>query len=346
MRTRLSKVFVAVLSAFGVAAATAQDALPRLAAAMDQTTVSGISSGGYMAVQFQVAHARLVRGAAVLAAGPYYCAQGNALRARYACMKPSRIWALPDVLALQNAARALARAQQIDPVQDLSDDRVWLFSGREDDTVTREVVEGLRAWYTAFVPAGQIRMVDDIDAGHAMVTMDYGRPCDTTAAPFLNDCDFDAAGALLEHLYGRMNPPPSALAGRMLRFDQREFAASPYSVSMDDWGYVYIPRTCEAGGCRVHIAFHGCMQGAREIDEAFVTHAGYNRWADNNRIIVLYPQAIVRRGWGPWPWPTSFVYNPSGCWDWWGYTGAGYHTRNAPQIRTVAKMLQRLQAPR
>ncbi len=344
MWIRLCSVFVAVFFGLGAATVVAQDALPRLAAATDQTTVSGISSGGYMAVQFQVAHARLVRGAGVLAAGPYYCAQGNALRARYACMNPSRFWPLPDVRALQRATRSLAQAGRIDATRHLSDDRVWLFSGREDDIVAREVVEGLRAWYLGFVPAGQIRLVDDIDAGHAMVTMNYGRPCDTTAAPYLNDCDFDAAGALLEHLYGRMEPPPSSPAGRMLRFDQREFTASPYGVSMDDWGYVYVPQSCGAGGCRVHIAFHGCMQGAQEIGETFVTHAGYNRWADSNRIVVLYPQAIMRRGWGPWPWPTGFIYNPNGCWDWWGYTGPSYHTRSGAQIQSVARMLQRLQA--
>jgi poly(3-hydroxybutyrate) depolymerase len=39
-------------------------------------TVSGISSGGYMAVQFQVAFSKLVKGAGILAAGPYDCAEG------------------------------------------------------------------------------------------------------------------------------------------------------------------------------------------------------------------------------------------------------------------------------
>ena len=46
---------------------------------------------------------------------------------------------------------------------------------------------------------------------------------------------------------------------------------------------------------------------------------------------------------GAWPWPTTFVYNPKGCWDWWGYTGAGYHTRTGAQIEAVGNMLERLQ---
>jgi poly(3-hydroxybutyrate) depolymerase len=113
---------------------------------------------------------------------------------------------------------------------------------------------------------------------------------------------------------------------------------------MDDEGLVYIPLACRAGGCRVHVAFHGCLQGRSQIGEQFAREGGYNRWADTNRLIVLYPQAIARWGWGPWPWPTSFVYNPNGCWDWWGYTGATYATRYGPQVRAVDAMLERLAA--
>jgi len=335
---------VCLLSAARVAAQ--DEALPRLSAAMDRTTVSGISAGGYMAVQFHVAHSRTVQGAGVLAAGPYYCAQGNAWRARYACMKPSRLWPLPEVRVLQEQARALAAQGLIDPAEHLREDRVWLFSGREDATVSGEVVKGLQTWYRAFVPAEQIALVDRIGAGHAMVTEDYGQACGKTAPPFLNDCDFDAAGALLAHLHGRLEPASTSRAGRLQAFDQREFTTSPFAISMDRRGYVYVPDACRAGGCSVHVAFHGCKQGAAEIGEAFASHAGYNRWADTNRIVVLYPQAIARAGWGPWPWPSSFVYNPNGCWDWWGYSGAGYHTQAGAQIAAVRRMLERLAARR
>ena len=40
-------------------------------------TVAGISSGGYMAVQLQVAFSTSIFGSAVFAGGPYYCAQGS-----------------------------------------------------------------------------------------------------------------------------------------------------------------------------------------------------------------------------------------------------------------------------
>ncbi|HEV3011110.1 MAG TPA: PHB depolymerase family esterase, partial [Burkholderiales bacterium] len=117
---------------------------------------------------------------------------------------------------------------------------------------------------------------------------------------------------------------------------QREFGDAK-AISMADDGYAYIPRACDTARCRVHVAFHGCRQGVESIGEQFVRDAGYNRWADTNRLIVLYPQAMASY----WS-----VYNPRGCWDWWGYTGSRYATREGAQIRAVMAMVDRLGAAR
>jgi poly(3-hydroxybutyrate) depolymerase len=335
----------ALVSALASAFAAAAPALPALSADAQATTVSGISSGGYMAVQLHVAHSSTVRGVGVLAAGPFYCAQGSAWTARYNCMQPGGWTALPPLSVLTVATEVMARGGQVDALEGLREARVWLFSGARDGTVRRPVVDALYAYYRAWVPAERIVFVREVPAGHAMVTTDFGGSCATTAAPFINDCDFDAAGALLEHLYGRLNPPGTATGGELLRFDQRAFTSvGAYAISMDDDGFVYVPAGCRAGGCRIHVALHGCLQGRERVGEQFVRQAGYNRWAETNRLIVLYPQAIARYGWGPWPWPTSFVYNPNGCWDWWGYTGPSYPTRLGPQIRALKAMIDRLAA--
>ncbi|HEU0289740.1 MAG TPA: depolymerase [Burkholderiales bacterium] len=326
--------------AFALPAAWGQP-LPALGTQAEAVTVSGISSGGFMAVQFHVAHSSIVRGAGVLAGGPYYCAQGSAWTARNNCMQPGTWTPLPGTEVLVAQTQLLATAGLIDPPASLAAARVWLFSGRSDTTVRPAVVEALADYYRRFVPADRVTLVGSLDAGHAMVTADYGGACSKTAAPYLNDCDFDAAGALLEHLYGGLAAAVQP-QGELLTFDQAPYAGAPYAISMDDRGFVYVPGACRAGGCRLHVAFHGCGQGREQIGEAFARHAGYNRWADSNRLVVLYPQAIARYGWGPWPWPTSFMFNPNGCWDWWGYTAAGYHTKAGPQIRAVKAMLERL----
>ena len=51
--------------------------LPSYNVDINQTSVSGLSAGGYMAVQFDVAFSSTLRGAGIIAGGPFYCAQGS-----------------------------------------------------------------------------------------------------------------------------------------------------------------------------------------------------------------------------------------------------------------------------
>jgi len=311
-------------------AAMSADKLPAQEAESASFTVSGVSSGGYMAVQMHVAHSSRVKGVAALAAGPYYCAQGSLWTATQGCMSPGLFTPLPGLQALKGHAERFELERRIDSLGQLSQARVWLFSGKLDRTVTPPVVDALRAFYAAY--KANLVLVRDRPAGHAMVTENAGAACGATEPPFINDCDYDAAGELLRHLLGTLSPPSGKETGRLLAFDQNDFVKA-HAVSMADDGYVYIPRACDTARCRVHVAFHGCRQGAAAVGERFVRDVGYNRWADTNRLIVLYPQAIARYWW---------VYNPRGCWDWWGYTGAGYATKEGAQIRAVLGMVDRL----
>ena len=60
--------------------ARAADELPKLGADLAATSVSGLSSGAYMAGQIQVAHAKDIVGAGIVAGGPYACAESPASR--------------------------------------------------------------------------------------------------------------------------------------------------------------------------------------------------------------------------------------------------------------------------
>jgi poly(3-hydroxybutyrate) depolymerase len=311
-----------------VTPAVAADRLPGFGANVSTFTVSGLSSGGYMAVQMQVAHSSRVHGVGAFASGPYYCARGSLWTAWGQCMTgaPAVSRSDPD---------RYAREKRIDPVANISKARVWLFSGTQDRTVVLAVVEALAKQYVLF--GTQPVLIKDRPAGHAMVTENAGNACPVTEPPFINDCDYDAAGELLRHLLGTLSPPSTAAGGRLIAFDQRELGATS-AISMAAEGFVYLPRACETERCRLHVAFHGCRQGVDAVDEQFVRNAGYNRWADTNRLIVLYPQAVARYWW--WP------FNPRGCWDWWGYTGQAYATKDAPQMRAVMAMVERLGARR
>lgn len=312
------------------AIAAAADPLPALQLDPAGTTVSGLSSGAYMAVQLHVAHSKSIVGAAVVAGGPYFCAEGQLLTALNRCMQTAS--GLPDVAALLARAQSLADAGRIDPLADLAGDRVYLFSGTEDNTVTPPVMAAARDFYRqAGIVDQDIQAVTDVAAGHAFIAEGAPVACADTESPFLNDCGFDQAGDILQHLYGALLPPGTADAGRLIVFDQTEFLPDPESHGMAATGFAYIPAACADGeDCRLHIAFAGCRQTPGHIGDLYARTAGFNRWAESNRLVVLYPQSSISPG------------NPNGCWDWWGYEDSAYHTKSGRQIKTVTAMAARL----
>ena len=319
--------FVATFLSFWLPAHAAEP-LPALAASPGNLTVSGLSSGAFMAVQFHVAHSAQVRGAGVLAGGPYYCAQGSTLRV-LSCMSPNIFMSPPKPGELRAEVDKQAAAGQIDPPGNLRDSRVWLLSGGRDVLVKSAVVDATRAFYLQWLPESAIVHERLPDAGHAMISPQGAMACEATSPPFINHCgDFDAPGRLLAHLLGQLHPRAQAASGELRAFDQTEFAAR--KAGMAETAYVYIPAACRAGGCRIHVSFHGCRQNAATMGETWVRQAGYNEWAETNRLIVLYPQ-------------TANTLEPNGCWDWWGTTGPGYHLRAAPQIEAVWEMIGRLE---
>jgi len=312
------------------APALAQPALPSLKLDPAGLTVSGISSGGYMAVQFHVAYSGSVAGAGALSAGPWYCAEGSVTRALGACMKGEP---LPDARALADEARRAAGAGRIDPVEGLAADPVWVFHGAKDSITAKPVSDALVAFYGEFLPPARIRYETSVPAAHGFPTEDEGIGCDTASEPWIMDCDYDAAGALLAQLYGPLKPRVASHGSQLREFDQQRYAA-PGATSLEPIGHVYVPKRCEQGAtCKVHVAFHGCRQSTSFVGQAFVKDAGYNEWAEANDIVVLYPQAASS---------LLMPLNPQGCWDWWGYTGPDYATRDGPQLLTVRRMLAAL----
>lgn len=325
-------------------------ALPALAAQLHGTTVSGISSGAYMAGQFQLAHADIVSGAGIIAGGPYACAESafagvvpdsgtvflNASRAVNGCMLNAlAMWGIPDPALLAGKARTFSNENKIGAIADVTTDRLYLFSGQEDTVVKPPIVAAAVAFYRNLgVPDGNILYVSDVPAGHAFVTTDSGGECSVSRSPYITDCDYDQAGVMLKQILGQLAPPQEQLAGRFLEFDQDPFTENIYDHGMGPSGVVFIPDSCrDEAGCRLHVAFHGCLQNRAAVGDAFIKESGLARWAASNRLIVLFPEV------------STGALNPQGCWDWWGYTGRQYLTRDAAQIRAVRAMLDRLAGP-
>lgn len=319
--------------------------LPALGADLSQTTVSGLSSGAYMAGQFQIAHSKVVIGAAILAGGPYGCAEdplgrttwwypqlvlaANVRRALTMCMQTDGTL---DVDEIARRTVALARARHIDPLSDLAADKVYLFSGGRDEVVDSRVVAAARDLYLKLgVPADHVRLVELPDAGHAFVTRGEGDACELSRSPYIVKCGVDQVGEFLRFFYSDLKAPVAAPAGDFVEFDQQPFHRGWLLDSLAETAVVYVPKPCRAGGCRVHVAFHGCRQNQQSVGDAFIKRTGYARWADSNRMIVLFPQTRALP-----------VRNPRACWDWWGYAGLDYRTKVSAQITAVYRMLQRL----
>jgi hypothetical protein len=335
---------LAILAALAAAPAPAwSEELPRLGVTLPATSVSGLSAGAYMAGQIEVAHSKDIIGAGIVAGGPFACAETassrlfpywpmvlwqNASQAAHACMEVD--WGAPDTDALAKRAKELAEDGKIDPLGGVADDKVYLFSGNDDQTVARAVVEAAKGFYVAAgVPAEKITLVES-PGGHAFLTETEGTACGRSEAPFVSACDYDQAKAILDWIYGPLAPPAPSPTGQYLVFDQSVFDKSPPDGLAPE-GVVYVPTECAAhAGCRLHIALHGCDQARETIGDAFIKESGFARFADTNRLVILFPQV------------SGSLVDPHGCWDWWGYSDIDYLGKDAPQIEAIWAMAERL----
>ncbi len=364
---------IPLLTALLAAASTqvrAQETLAGLHIDPDRISVSGISSGAFMASQLHIAHSELIMGVGLVAGGLYGCAAisvdaesgelaGSVSRALDRCMA-----ARPPVAAVETfRARTaeLAAGGWIDPPDGLAGDRVYLFTGRADETVSHVTVERSAQLYEALgVEPGNIALDSfreqppgpGSEAGHSWVTEDCCQPCAVTGPPFINDCDYDQAGAILKHIYGPLAPKAANLTGETILFDQREFAPAGQAVinGLDETGVLYVPADCAAGEtCRLHVVLHGCQQAREVLGDGFYSRIGMNEWADSNRIVVLYPQAhsVTRADLdaaypGRW-FRNGFAVNPKGCWNWWGYAyDDRFALKDGVQVGAILGMIERL----
>ncbi len=114
-----------------------------------------------------------------------------------------------------------------------------------------------------------------------------------------------------------------------MRFNQE-----PYRSGADllTTGFAFIPKACaeQSKRCKLHVAFHGCLQNSDVVGDIFANQAGYNNWAEANDIVVLYPQA------------DRSMMNPNGCWDWYGSNSSDFANRKGPQIKAIKAMIDKL----
>jgi poly(3-hydroxybutyrate) depolymerase len=330
---------LAGVAAFVSSTAFAAVALPSLNIDPASITVSGLSSGGFMANQLGVAHSATFKGVGVFAAGPYMCAG----HANYtACMYNAGISS--TALSTMQADINNWGGTAIDPKAGIAAQKVFLFVGNSDYTVGPNPVLALQTQYqNNGVPAANLQLVRRASTAHVFPTdfdANGNNACSSSASPYIANCGYDGAKAVLSMFYGTLNPRNNApVAANYIEFDQTAFTGNP-GVATNGW--VYVPGDCAAGAsCRLHVALHGCQQTYATIGDRFLKNTGYTRWADSNRIVVLFPQARVDNTSRATA-ASGSLANPNGCWDWIGWYGGNFAQRSGTQVAAIKAMVDRL----
>jgi hypothetical protein len=146
---------VPMMAALGFVSATAQADDPPLGGAYNadtsESSISGISSGAFMAVQFATAWSGTIKGVGVIAGGPYYCAQGTAIGglggdigAILTATGPCMVGPPPALEPLIKQTDEWARSGVIDATHHIASQKIYVFGGYNDAVVSRTVTDAYR----------------------------------------------------------------------------------------------------------------------------------------------------------------------------------------------------------
>ena len=265
-------------------------------------------------------------GAGIIASGPFGCADGSLTTAMARCMGKT-----DGPMPVAELIDGINNAQEQNLVADtknLADDPVWIFHGTLDTTVAAEVNDATAALYAGFIPDAQMVYVNDFPAVHNFPARGHGSACTAMQPPLVGDCDYDAAGEILQHLYSGLKPPVSEPETAL----QTVSLPGAAEAGLSETAYLFVPPACTKGeqACALHLVLHGCAQSAVQVGTDFMQQSGYFSWAETNDIVLAFPQVVPG------------TLNPYACWDWWGYTGPDYRWRNGKQMVVVTDWIKNL----
>jgi poly(3-hydroxybutyrate) depolymerase len=290
--------------------------------------VSGISSGGFMAVQLHFAYSGTFKGAAIYAGGPDYCGQDSEVTADIDCGGAGEYTS--ELAPSESYINSNQNTSGMDPVSNISGQPVYLWSGTADTVVPQKTMNDLQSEYQKY--GASVTYDNSYAAEHGWESPYGANACGTLGSPYMIDCSsYDSEKTWLTKFLGTLNAKNTGtLTGSLINFDQTPYGGG--SNDLDTNGWVFVPTNCANGqSCAVVIALDGCEQYQAVINDEFVTQSGLDQWADTNNIIVLYP------------YQTTGTSNPNGCWDWWGYTNSSYALKSGIQMTAIYNMLKHLE---
>lgn len=171
---------------------------------------------------------------------------------------------------------------QIDSVSNIKDRKIYLEVGSSDTTVGPNPMNALNSQLSNFAQSSNVKYDTRSGQAHTFPT-DFDssgdNACGSALSPYISNCGFDGAGAVLQQMYGALNTRNTGtLTGSVISFDQ----TGTYGASgLDTTGYLYVPKACQSGStsCKVHVSLHGCLQSYGQIGSKYIDNTGYNKWA-------------------------------------------------------------------
>jgi poly(3-hydroxybutyrate) depolymerase len=315
-------------------------ALPSFNVDTSQTTVSGMSSGGYMASQLGYAFSATFKGVGVFTGGPYSCG-GHYYSSN--CMSNAVVSA--TMINTMQADINNWSSTTIDDKVNVAKQKVFLWVGNSDTTVGPNEMNAVNTLYqNNGVTTANLDYIKRDNTAHVMPT-DFdstgNNACNNSASPYISNCGYDGAKAMLSFFYGTLTARNDApAAGNYIEFDQTPYIAS--NPGMAATGWIYVPASCAAGTqCKLHVALHGCQQNYATIGDKFVKNTGYTRWADTNNIIVMFPQTKVDNTSHATS-ASGSLANANGCWDWIGWYGTNFAQKAGTQMSAIKAMVDRV----
>lgn len=290
-------------------------------------SISGVSSGAAMALQYAVAHSGSITGLGSIAGTGWGCADGRVSQAINDCMCGHQ-----QVASKIDTARDLATKGDIDPLvsekpQALK--QAYVFHSAGDSVVVKESEYANIDFITSFI--GKPPIVDwgnpeegSDQAGHGIVAPQGNDSCppsekDTT---YVRQCGVeDNAGKLFLALYGQQGSAYDVTQrikdipeSEVWQFDQqsiindvknlnstiapdRLFFWFPYkgyrrkNLDMAKTGYIYVPPSCrdKSSSDKIKCRVHIALHGCKQNAKNFAVIGGYNNWAEHYKVIVVYP---------------------------------------------------------
>ena len=299
----------------------------------DSVTISGVSSGAAMAVQYAVANSASIAGVGTIAGPAWGCAGGKFSTALDGCMcgRQAVDSRFSDAVKMAHGG-ALEMFDAMDPHTGKPKAllRSYVFHSPADITVVKESGQTSSRFLRDFT--GQSPKEDrgnksdhSNQAGHGILSP-YGTdscPVNGKETSYVRNCrKHDNAGRLFRELYGKVSPEKSRMKMPGTIFEVWEFnqqalidemrkdprtnpivASDMYpppqhseqrkNFDLAGTGYLYVPSACRSGQRQCRV--HIALHGCKQDPRTFAVQAGYNYWAEKYDVIVVYPAVQAYR---------------------------------------------------